>query len=414
MKYLSIITLLFIAACGSSGSESDTDEMLPAAESTKSVTFESRLIADDANLWWARTFHDVDGDGIKDIILHDNNGSGGWLGYLSGNKDNAVWGKVIIAESAAGGGKFAAGDLDAADLDGDGDLDLIGVEHPGEWTDADADASLYAYFQEEDEWDIKEIGSIPSALKDIEITDLDNDGFPEIITVTYNAETLSIFSMDENGEFRQVMARQINNLHEGLDAGDIDGDGFADIAANGYWMRNPGKLEAEWALDTIDARWFSQEEDHWARNATKTVCKDTDGDGRVEVFISHSEKDGYPVMRYTFDGEKWIGEEILPGISAAHSLQVEDIDLDGDYEVLTGVNRNRAINIAEESGTEIPVIFPVLLLDKIDGEWVADTLNTDGVYNLLVGDLEGDGDIDLIRLTSHDMKEMCLMENMAR
>lgn len=409
MKFNKILFCLIAAGCST---KQDTKEQ--PTEEPRAVTFASRQIANDANLWWARDFVDVNGDGILDVALQDNNGSGGWLGYLAGSQEQTHWEKVIVAEVTPKGNKFAAGDLEVADLDGDGDIDLIGVDHPGEWSDADADATLYAYYQDDSGWNPVEIGVIPSALKDISIADLDNDGFIEIVTVTFNAATMTVFSLGEDRTYTKVIDRTIDNLHEGLDVGDLDGDGLLDIAANGYWLKNPGDLNQEWPLLTIDSRWFSQEEEHWSRNATKVVCKDIDGNGRADVFISHSEKSGYPIMRYEFDGESWSSEVLVENISAAHSLRVEDMDLDGDFEVLTGVNRNRAIDISKENGTETPTVFPVLLLDKTGGVWEADTLHTEGVYNLLSGDFDGDGDIDLLRLTSHDRQEMDLMVNQRR
>ena len=371
-------------------------------------TFVSVSIAADANLWWARALADVDGDQILDVVLIDNNGSAGWLGYLKGNLEGLPWERHIVAEQSPNGKPFAAGDLACADMDGDGDMDLIGVEHPGEWTDADADATLFWYAQEDGSWRAHEVGVIPSALKDISLEDLDQDGLPEIITVTYNAETLSLFSRNSDGDYTKMWDLIIDNLHEGMDVGDVDGDGWKDIATNGYWLRNPGQVMAEWPLLTIDDRWFNQEDDHWSRNATKVLCTDMDADGKDEVLISHSERAGYPLARYDLEDGRWEMTILIDSVPAAHSLVTADINLDGTIDVMTGVNRNRAINIVEERGDSLAMTeFPVLIWNQ----GAIDTINKDGVYNLLAGDIEGDGDMDLVRLTSHDEKDMWLMLN---
>jgi hypothetical protein len=161
----------------------------------------------------------------------------------------------------------------------------------------------------------------------------------------------------------------------------------------------------------VDSIWFSQEEEHWSRNATKVACADYNNDGRDDVFITHSEKAGYPMARYQLKGDSWQKEVLVDSLTAAHSLQVHDLDLDGGYEVLTGVNRNRAIDIVKElGGDESPTEFPVFIFKRYEEDYLI-TINQDGVYNLLAGDFEGDGDIDLIRLTSHDEKDMWLMRN---
>jgi len=52
----------------------------------------------------------------------------------------------------------------------------------------------------------------------------------------------------------------------------------------------------------------------------------------------------------------------------------------------------------------------VMIINEVNGQWVADTLNTAGVYNLLSADMDNDGDTDLVRLTSHDLKDMWLLQ----
>ncbi len=409
MKALYIpLILLFILSCTQQQKEV-TDETRD--ESPKELAFTEIKVSDSAQLWWARDFVDVDGDGLLDVALINNNGSGGWMGYLKSNDQGLPWETIIVAEMSPNGLPFASGDLEVDDLDNDGDIDLIGVEHPGEWSDADADATLFWYEQTEDGWVPRKIGVIPSALKDMSIADLNGDLVPEIITATYNAEVLSVFTRKEGGEFTEAWNLLIDNLHEGMDIGDLDGDGDQDIATNGYWLPNPGVLEGPWAVETIDEQWYNQEEDHWSRNATKNACFDVDNDGKDEVFISHSEKAGYPIARYDFEDGNWERTIVVEEVAAAHSLQIVDLDMDGQYEIATGVNRNRMRDISKELEIDEPSIFPVMYLKWEENSWVETRISEKGVYNLLAGDFEGDGDIDFIRLTSHDEKDMWLVKN---
>ena len=409
-KYIPIIIAGVVISCST-----PENKQVPPPAQAPDLSFESIQIADDANLWWARALADVDGDGILDVALIDNSGRGGWLGYLKGNIQGEAWEKVVVAETSPNGNKFGSGDLEIGDMDGDGDIDLIGVDHPGEWADADAEATLFWYENEEGTWTSHNIGTIPSALKDMSVKDLDGDNIPEVITATFNAGTLSVFQKGDGDDYHLAWELKINNLHEGMDVGDLDGDGKADIAANGYWLPNPGSLESPWELKVIDSLWFNQEEEHWSRNATKVACVDTDGNGVDEVFMTHSEKTGYPLAKYQREGEVWKKEILLDSMTAGHSLQVMDFDLDGQFEVATGVNRNRAIDIQKElETTTMANEFPVYIFKNSPSGWTGTIINTDGVYNLLAGDLEGDGDVDLVRLTSHDEKDMWLMINNIR
>ena len=249
-------------------------------------------------------------------------------------------------------------------------------------------------------------------MKDISVKDLNQDNLLEVITATFNAETLSVFTMNQGTGYQLAWELKIDNLHEGMDIGDLNGDGNPDIAANGYWLPNPGTVEGPWKLHAIDSIWFNQEEEHWSRNATKVACIDSDNNGRDEVYITHSEKTGYPLAKYQLEAGEWSKTIIADSLIAAHSLKLVDMDLDDQYEIVTGVNRNRAIDIQKElKMPEIIQEFPVYIFDQSSNGWDYQVINTDGVYNLLAGDLEGDGDIDLIRLTSHDEKDMWLMMN---
>ena len=136
-----VLLTILVISCSTPEKQQD-----PAfSDKEPALSFTSIQIANDANLWWSRDLADVDGDGILDVALIDNSGRGGWLGYLKGNTKGTSWEKVIVAEVSPKGNPFGSGDLEVGDMDADGDIDLIGVDHPGEWADADAEATLYWY-----------------------------------------------------------------------------------------------------------------------------------------------------------------------------------------------------------------------------------------------------------------------------
>lgn len=400
-----ISCLLSLAACTEGDRQVQTVTLTPAE-----MSFEPAIVSETANLWWARDAVDLNGDGLLDVALQNDNGHGGWLGWLEAQEGARSWQQHIIAETAPNGETFAVGDLEAGDVDNDGDPDIFAFAHPGEWDEGGAPTTIYWYENGEgDTWTPHEVGQAPAFIKDVNIADFNNDDRLDLVTITYEKKNLSIFRQDSPTSWTKVQDFTIENLHEGMDVGDIDGDGDLDIATNGYWVENPGgDLSGPWTVRSIADKWHNQDGD-WSKNATKVTVADIDNDGRGEVFITHSERAGYPLAWYDSENPKdgsWSEHIIIEDWPAAQSMQIADMDLDGDLDVISGVNQGRAKNLDQSS-------FPVtVFLNEGGGQsWTRHEVTDQGIYNAEVADVDGDGDPDLFRLASHDAETFELLLN---
>ena len=374
-----------------------------------SLWFQARIIADTAKHWWAHVPGDIDGDGVADLTVIHNNSSAGSLGYYKGSLDSARWKWNLISEVDPKGKPFAAGDLEVADVNNDGKMDVLGVVHPGEWMDAGAEASLYWYEQGMDTWIPHDIGSVPDAVKDISFEDFDQDGRMDLAVLTFDEHTLSLFRQEESGTFSRKQFIKDTVLHEGMHTGDLNLDGFPDIVATGKIYYNPGPdLTADWMVQNLDTIWNNQTGD-WSRNGTKTWIENLDGSGRPEILMSHSERSGYPLMLYAFEENAWKGYVVAADIPACHTLQVADFDLDGDPDILAGINKGRAVNLDE---TEFPVVIFLNSGDHQTFERLV--LSKEGIYNGQVMDYDGDGDMDIFRYPQHEATHFYLLENKIR
>ena len=400
MRYLSFLTLLTLYACGNdSPAESGTVE-----EQEPTMTFTSHEIMDTANTWWALTIGDVSGDGLMDAVYINNNAHGGYLAYRSGQTANGIWQETIIAEAPPTGGTFASGDLETGDMDGDGDVDVLAVKHTGEWDNPADQAEVFWY--EAPDWTPHTVGDARGAVKDLSIADFDGDGRNDLAVLTFENENLRIHRSNEDGTSTMVADLTAPGLHEGMDVGDLDGDGDVDVAANGYvWMNPGGDLTGEWTREDLSAQWHTQTGD-WSANGTKNAVADMDGDGRPEVFVTHSERAGYPLAMYSrSDDGTWSETVILDSIPAAHTLQVFDMDLDGDMDIVTGINKGRAVNL------NVDHFEVVVLVNDGSGNFTEDVVAQGGIYNGRVADFEGDGDYDIFRLPEHEAKSLYLLRN---
>ncbi len=403
---LSAFLLSVLLLCISCGNPKSKDSTASAEEAGQELTFDSRKIVNSAKLWWAHTPKDVTGDGIADLLFIHNNGSGGYLGYFKGQTGGGLWEEKVIAKQPISGGHFASGDLESNDIDGDGDFDVIAVKHPGEWSDAGATAELFWYENTGEDWKAHTIGTVPDAVKDVSFADFDNDGNMDLAVLTFDEHTLSIFKQENKNTWYKVQFIQNEVLHEGMDVGDLNNDGFPDIVANGLIYYNPGEdITQSWLEENLDEQWNNQEGD-WSRNGTKTFIRDTDKDGVAEIYVAHSERAGYPLASYKKSGNSWQLTLIKDSIAACHTLQVYDFDLDGDYDVFAGVNRGRAVNLDKKD-------FPVSLFLNTGSpdEYEEMIITSEGIYNGQAIDYDGDGDMDLFRYPDHESSDLFLLEN---
>jgi len=355
------------------------------------------LVAEGAEWWWARSHADVNDDGLLDFFVVNNNAHGGWLGWFetTAGLENSI--KHVIAETGPDGALFACGDLASGDIDGDGDIDVLGPVHTGEWDGGDELTVMYWY--ENPDWEAHLIGEFPNFVKDVDLVDLNGDGKLDLAGTCHVSHTVHIFRQDSPDAWTRVADEYVKPIHEGQDVGDVDGDDDIDVVSTGYWFENPGgDMTGDWTARNIDPFWNSDSGSTWKHNATKIICMNIDDDKADEVFISCSElfRDRVawydpPVER---DGE-WTMHEIGKN-EYAHTLQVGDFDLDGHMDVMSGNNRHQG------DPDDSPLKIFINGGDNL--QWTEKVLIKEGAYNSYIGDIEGDGDLDIFRYEGHEAK----------
>ncbi len=177
---------------------------------------------------------------------------------------------------------------------------------------------------------------------------------------------------------------------EGLAFGDFDGDNDLDVALGQTWIQNPLFPSGEAAMtSTTWAEWsVDPGRDEWSKAATA----DINGDGKIDIISNDSEVTGGELAWYepVSPSDPTIGpwtRHTIGFLDYDHSIQIGDIDLDGDLDVV-------AAEMHQSSDPDEVVVY--YNLDGIGTSWDRQVIDTDGSHNIRVIDIDDDGDLDIV------------------
>ncbi|KAH8065491.1 hypothetical protein JL720_12720 [Aureococcus anophagefferens] len=342
------------------------------------------------NLGGARGAHwvgaaDLDGDGDADIV-----GVSGLTARVSFAARYTISGDVAVAQAVS-----------AADVDGDGDIDPIAASNYDDgiaWYENDGAQSFSG-------WDITKLAAGARAVFAI---DVDRDGDADLLAASENDDTVAWYENDGSGVFTEHL---VTTLADGADdayAIDVDGDGDVDF------------LSANFDIDTV--AWYENDgSESFTAHAVATYADgpesvfavDVDGDGDVDVLSASSgdntvawyENGGaeeteseIASLLDSFDGDEpsladgpsFQAHAITNAASAASPAPSSRVDVDGGGDAdAVGVENDHTVAWYENDGEE---------------SFVAHIITTvaDGAYDVFAIDVDGDGDVDALSASIND------------
>ncbi len=340
-----------------------------------------RVVLDASYVAYERDVGDIDGDGLNDVVATSDGGSDiEWFRAPD-------WTRATLVTLTGTYRYTRADDFKVADVDGDGDADLVVRLGSGPTDDGEGRAAWIENLGGGTGWVTRIIGVSPTYGKDIAVGDLDRDGRLDLV---YREDALTQIWFNETNGWTGVALAHAD--HEGMELGDLDMDGDLDVVLNGFWFATPNtpaacRIAGNYTQATIDSQWFSQGGD-WTANSCKVAVGDLDGDATNDVVFSQSERAGYAVTWYKRNGAAWTPHAIA-NIDYAHSLQAYDADLDGDLDILTG-----GMTQSAQKGLRL------YLNDGTGTNWTLFPIQSDGSYSAELGDIDNDGDLDIVGIVN--------------
>lgn len=222
------------------------------------------------------------------------------------------------------------------DMDGDGDLDVLAgaftntivnwFENPG--------AGRY----DVDAWSVHQL--LDTGTNRNEATflhDLDGDGIPEFIENSWDQKNpTQVIRLNREPDGRVIATKHLlaesGNGH-GMGFGDLNGDGRQDVLFQGGWYEQP-------AEGTYVSRWRYHHDFDLPHASCPILVVDLNGDGRNDIVWA----DGHSYGLYWHEqlepqsngATSWRQHLIDKKFSQGHALAWEDIDNDGQPELITG------------------------------------------------------------------------------
>ena len=316
---------------------------------------------------------DLDGDGDQDILSASFNDDK--VAWYRNNGSGGFGTEQVISTSVD-----AAASIYAADLDGDGHQDIVIASQYNDkiiWYRNEGSGG----FSPE-----QVISASADVAASVFAADLDGDGDQDVLSASQFDDKIAWYRNNGSGGFstEQIISTSAD-VAVSVYAADLDGDGDQDVLSASVddnkiaWYRNNGSggFTEQPAISTS------------AAGAYSVYAADLDGDGDQDV-LSASFGDNIAWYRNNGSGSFTEQTAISTSANGPYSVYAADIDGDGDQDVLSASFNDDKIAWYRNNGS-----------GGFSTEQVIST-SAAGAFSVYAADLDGDGDQDVLSASFND------------
>ncbi|MBC8355772.1 MAG: VCBS repeat-containing protein, partial [Planctomycetes bacterium] len=206
----------------------------------------------------------------------------------------------------------------AADIDGDGDIDLLSASESDDriaWYENDGHQQFIA----------RSISEVADFALSVFAADMDGDGDIDVLSASWNDSKIAWYENDGTQQFTEHPISTVANLASSVSAVDLDQDGDMDVLSSQGWYKNDGSQN--FTHHTISS----------VANFASIFATDLDKDGDIDVLsarafddrITWNENDGR--QRFTAHNVNTPEENETNGeADSVQAVFAGDMDGDGD------------------------------------------------------------------------------------
>ena len=306
---MKIAHLLFLSVCVSS-----LPYLIVHGQQSRAPAFSLHEIGNAGDKLGQTSLVDIDRDGDLDFITGSRSGTVQWWEYRSAHQ----WVRHIVGHQSptdVGGVSF--------DVDGDGWLDHCSG---GAWWRNPGEPWRHEFQRFEN-------GAIST--HDNRAADINGDGKLDLVAMR-DIKGLYWYQIPADPKTPWIEHRIGEARHSGSAVGDIDGDGDSDVVVGNWWYENRNGTGTKWKKHEnipFDGTQYNEQ-----GIATQNCLADLDGDGDVDMAMTDGETDfASAAWMENMDGQglNWTAHELAAGRGALHSLAIADFDNNGSLDIFT-------------------------------------------------------------------------------